>query len=220
MATPRNPGSNPSDPSKATAKAVEVVRMPEDSAREPVGESRLSSEQQRALSRIVAGRSIKSVAHDVGVHRNTISHWLNHDPDFRAAYNAWRLELEQSARARIAGLTDAAVNVLRRALARDNEQVALALLKGQNLISPRRAGQLIPTKSYGMRISQRSIGGSPSGNPRLRSDTVATPSVAMTSIVTARQKNNSKPPAKPPHSPNRTKQKNNLPAMSVAARIR
>ena len=110
MATNRNPVSPQSGPSPAVPKSVEASRAPSDPSQEFNAGALLTQVQRRALEKIVAGRSIRSVARDVGVHRNTISQWLSHDPDFQAAYNAWRLEIEESARARIAGLTDAAVN--------------------------------------------------------------------------------------------------------------
>lgn len=140
--TPTSTGIVPPHPaqvtvSRTTGKPIDGETAPFKALTEP---------QRQALNKMAAGRSIKAVARDVGVHRNTIYNWLNDDPNFRAAYNAWRLELEESARARIAGLADSAIDALRRGLARGDGRIALAVLKGLNFLSPSPIGPRDPAE--------------------------------------------------------------------------
>lgn len=48
----------------------------------------LSPQQTQALDLLLAGRTITQAAEEVGITRETLSRWRNHDPAFQAAYNA------------------------------------------------------------------------------------------------------------------------------------
>jgi DNA-binding NarL/FixJ family response regulator len=53
----------------------------------------LSVEQQNAIDLLTTGQTDQAVAEAVGVTRQTVCGWRNHDPAFAAALNARRLEV-------------------------------------------------------------------------------------------------------------------------------
>lgn len=59
----------------------------------------LTDEQQRAQGMITQGIPIRDVGQQLGIHRGTVYRWLKVNPYFRAAYNAWQLEQQESCRA-------------------------------------------------------------------------------------------------------------------------
>jgi hypothetical protein len=69
----------------------------------------LSAEQQRALAMLTDGQPIRAAADTVGVNRGTIYRWIQSDPQFRAAYNAWQLEQRESCRAMLLRAAERAV---------------------------------------------------------------------------------------------------------------
>jgi uncharacterized protein YerC len=90
----------------------------------------LGQTQEAALAALRTGCTFRQAAHEAGVSRPTIYRWVQSDPHFRAAYNAWKLEQVESARSRLIRLTDKAVDVVENALATDNHRVAVQVLKG------------------------------------------------------------------------------------------
>jgi transposase len=69
----------------------------------------LTDDQQRALGLITEGTAIREVGQQLGIHRGTIYRWLKSDPYFRAAYNAWQLEQQESCRAALMKAAEMAV---------------------------------------------------------------------------------------------------------------
>jgi transposase len=53
----------------------------------------LSQEQMNAIEHLILGKSDRAVAETVGVTRQTICEWRNHDPLFIAELNRQRSEL-------------------------------------------------------------------------------------------------------------------------------
>jgi transposase len=100
----------------------------------------LPAPQQEALAAIKSGLSFPKAAEAAGVGRTTIYRWVQSDPHFRAAYNAWQQETRESAHARLLKLTEKAVEVVEAALRRSDEKTAVALLKHLGVLRPRRAG--------------------------------------------------------------------------------
>jgi hypothetical protein len=72
----------------------------------------LSTEQQRALAMLMDGQPIRATADTVGVNRGTIYRWIQSDPQFRAAYNAWQLEQRESCRAMLLRAAERSVRKL------------------------------------------------------------------------------------------------------------
>jgi hypothetical protein len=69
--------------------------------------------------------------------RGTIYHWLKHDAIFRAVFNQWQDEMQQSCRSRLMMMTDKAATALERSLEAGDARSALQLLKGMGLIGAR-----------------------------------------------------------------------------------
>jgi len=64
-----------------------------------------------------------------GSHRATLYRWVQSDPKFRAAYNAWQQELVESCRARLLTFVEQAVEVVGKAIIRDDRKVAMGVLR-------------------------------------------------------------------------------------------
>lgn len=90
---------------------------------------RLPAAQHAALSAITAGSSFRHAGEVAGVSRATVYRWVQSDPLFRAALNAWQKEIKESSRARLMRLADQAVSVIETALNRNDERIALTMLK-------------------------------------------------------------------------------------------
>ena len=69
----------------------------------------LTDPQRRALGMITMGVSIRDAGEQLGIHRGTIYRWLKSDAYFRAAYNAWQLEQQESCRAALLKAAEKAV---------------------------------------------------------------------------------------------------------------
>ncbi len=99
------------------------TNRPEDSPRsrqasEETVIARLPTDQQVALEAMLVGKSITETARAAGVSRTTIYFWLNHDPAFRASFNLWHDQLQQSCHSRLLTMTDKAVDAVEKALER------------------------------------------------------------------------------------------------------
>jgi hypothetical protein len=100
----------------------------------------LGSAQQMALAALRSGQSFARAAEGAGVHRATVFRWVNTDPRFAAAYNAWKGELAASAQVRLLKLADKAVDVVEKALERGNEKVAMKMLRHLAVLRRPRVG--------------------------------------------------------------------------------
>ena len=89
----------------------------------------LREKQESALSALRGGSSFPQAAQAAGVGRATVYRWMQSDPHFRAAYNAWQQEQAESAQARLLRLADQAVDVVEKALVRGDQKVAVGVLK-------------------------------------------------------------------------------------------
>ena len=67
-------------------------------ATKPDKTRQLSQEQENAVEHMLQGQSDRAVAEAVGVSRQTVSEWKNHDPLFIAELNRQRVELWREAR--------------------------------------------------------------------------------------------------------------------------
>lgn len=76
----------------------------------------LSVKQEQAIELLVAGKTVTEVAEEVGVTRQTVSEWKNHDPVFVAEFNRRRSEMWEGGRERLRSLLDRAVEVLEKDL--------------------------------------------------------------------------------------------------------
>jgi hypothetical protein len=96
----------------------------------------LTGPQRAALALLVSGKTIRYCAESAGVHRNTVANWIRRDPVFRAAYNAWRREVCDSARTRVLCMAEAAARVVAEAIHCSDAKIALAVLRDLGLTRP------------------------------------------------------------------------------------
>lgn len=99
----------------------------------------LGPKQQAALELICTGQTLAEAARVTGVARSTLYRWVKQDPVFRAAYNQWQDEMDESCRASLAGLKGKAARALAAAIEKGDARVAMQLLKGLGVFEkPRR----------------------------------------------------------------------------------
>jgi len=100
----------------------------------------LAGAQRATLDLLLLGKSIAETARSAGVSRMTIHRWLKNDPVFRAAYNEWQEQSQESCRSRLQALTDKATDALEKALEAGDARSAVQLLKGMGMIKERKPG--------------------------------------------------------------------------------
>jgi len=84
------------------------------------GNSRnLTIRQEKALAKLLQGRSITAAARKVGVRRETIHHWMK-QPAFRREYHDGCKKLRHEIESRLIVLANKATSVVERALDADN----------------------------------------------------------------------------------------------------
>ena len=85
----------------------------------------LSPKQEQALALILCGQPDGRIAQTLGVGRQTVNTWRNHDDDFRAALAARREALRDGTADALQALTTRAIHVLAEALQNENVYVRL-----------------------------------------------------------------------------------------------
>jgi len=109
-----------------------------EKATKPDKTRQLSQEQMNALEHLLQGRSDRATAEAVGVSRQTVSEWRNHDPLFIAELNRQRSELWNEARERLKSLANRALDVVEQQLGSGDPKAALAaskyILQGTKLL--------------------------------------------------------------------------------------
>jgi hypothetical protein len=90
----------------------------------------LSVAQRNAVDLLAAGKSDQATAEAVGVSRQTVNGWKNHDPEFMAALNQRRADVWGESADRLRALLPQALDVLEGSLAVSRDpKVALAVLQ-------------------------------------------------------------------------------------------
>lgn len=92
-------------------------------------QNKLSQKQLTAIDMILTGLNDREVAESIGVGRNTVNKWKNHDEDFQAELNERRRELNEATQNRIRSLTRKALDAIEYALERGDARIALEVLK-------------------------------------------------------------------------------------------
>jgi hypothetical protein len=100
----------------------------------------LTEQQTAALSHIAQGKSIAETARLINVNRGSIQRWFRADPHFRAAYNAWQIELRESAQARLLSICEDAVNAIHRAIQKDDAKCAMEMLRRMGMLDIAKPG--------------------------------------------------------------------------------
>jgi len=108
-------------------------------ATKPDKTRQLSIEQANAIEHLLQGQSDRAAAEAVGVSRQTISEWKNHDPLFVAELNRQRSEMWKEARERMKALANRVLDVVELQFDSDDPKAALAaakyILQGTLLLS-------------------------------------------------------------------------------------
>lgn len=85
--------------------------------------------KRTAFEALRGGNTFRQAAEAAGVNRATLYRWVQLDPKFRAAYNAWQQELIESSRSRLLTFVEQAVEVVGKAIDRGDEMVAVGVLR-------------------------------------------------------------------------------------------
>ena len=98
------------------------------------GDDRLTPQQQACVDLLTAGQNLTAAAIALGVTRETVSGWTNHNPVFIVALTQRRQELWDSMAERLRGLLPNALDVIEQQLQGDSPlPAALAVLKSCGL---------------------------------------------------------------------------------------
>lgn len=100
----------------------------------------LTEQQEKALDALREGHSFAEAAKQAEIGRATLYRWVQSNPPFKAAYNAWQREVAESGRARLLKLSEKAIAVLEQALDRGDEQIALQMLRHTGVMRRQRSG--------------------------------------------------------------------------------
>ena len=95
----------------------------------------LTPNQEKALSALLAGKSVTDAAAAAEVDRTTVHRWLKDDYGFRAAFNRERRRLREAMQSRLMTLAEKATECVERSISDGDGKAALALLKGLGLLS-------------------------------------------------------------------------------------
>ena len=98
-------------------------------ATKPDKTRQLSIEQANAIEHLLQGQSDRVTAEAVGVSRQTVWEWRNHDPLFVAELNRQRSEMWREARERMKALANRALDVVEQQLDSGDPKAALAAAK-------------------------------------------------------------------------------------------
>ncbi|HXE56009.1 MAG TPA: hypothetical protein VN541_23485 [Tepidisphaeraceae bacterium] len=104
----------------------------------------LNDKQQAAFESLRGGSSFAVAAQRAGVGRVTVYRWVKSDPNFRAAYNAWRQEMAESAQSRLLKLADKAVDCVERAIDNNDSATAVTVLAKMGIMRKTRRASIEP----------------------------------------------------------------------------
>ena len=114
--------------------------------------ARLSASQQAALAAMSGGSTIRGAAQQAGVCRATVYNWIERDPMFRAAYNAWQRELHASAYGRLLKTAESAVDAIAKRIEKGDHKLGMELVRRLGILEPRGRG---PTDPELVRLDMR-----------------------------------------------------------------
>jgi hypothetical protein len=87
---------------------------------------------------------VVTIAQQVGVHRTTVHRWINSDPLFRAAYNAYQHEAKENSKMRLLSVVQDALNAVTSAIQDGDKRLAYSLLKDLGLLTKIQGGLTNP----------------------------------------------------------------------------
>ncbi len=86
----------------------------------------LNPEQEQAIALILTGAKDQAIADKIGVTRQTVNGWRNHNADFMAVLNQRRAVIWEGHTERLRGLAAGAIDTLENALQDDDPKEARA----------------------------------------------------------------------------------------------
>ena len=103
------------------------VAKPVTGPLEPPAVIALSGQQEQIVALLLTGSTQRDAAATVGVAEETVSRWVNHDPDFIATMNARRVDVWRGNVDRLRALTSKAIETIETVLEQSpDERVRLA----------------------------------------------------------------------------------------------
>jgi hypothetical protein len=118
----------------------------------------LSIEQANALEHLLQGQSDRAAAEAVGVARQTIWEWRNHDPLFIAELNRQKSEMWTEARERLKSLANRALDTIEQQLDSGDPKASLAaakyILQGTRLLGETDLPKGGPTTPEGVLMAE------------------------------------------------------------------
>jgi hypothetical protein len=93
----------------------------------------LTEPQRAAILKLTSGETRSAAAIAAGVTRTTLYRWLNHDPAFQAAYNAWQKDLVTTAQGQLLAASQEAIGVVVGSIRKGNAALAWKLLQSLGL---------------------------------------------------------------------------------------
>ncbi len=84
-----------------------------------------NEQQSRAIDLLLAGKSITATAEEIGVVRETVSRWLNHDTDFQKLLFERRVEVWDGNADRMRGMLETALDELEDLIGNRNPAIRL-----------------------------------------------------------------------------------------------
>ena len=121
--------ATPAEPPSATELAIH------DPSQAFALASELSRDQQRVLEQLAQGHGVVQASRTTGVPRRTIGRWVNHDPKFIAALNAWKNEQLESGRASAFAMADVVMAALRSGIEKGNTNIAFRMALQMGLLN-------------------------------------------------------------------------------------
>jgi hypothetical protein len=96
----------------------------------------LSPKQCVAIRELTSGRNQLKAAIAAGVDRSTLNRWINHDPAFKAAFNAWQADVLSTAKGQMVATTKDAMETVIKAIRGGDAKLAWKLLESVGLTGP------------------------------------------------------------------------------------
>ena len=135
--------ATPAEPSAATELAIHgPTDTMHDLSEAFALASELNRDQQRVLQQLAAGVSISQVSKSTGVALRNISRWVNHNPKFIAALNAWKRGQLESGRTGALAMTDAVLTTLRSGIENGNTNIAFRMAREMGLLAVSNPGPI------------------------------------------------------------------------------
>jgi|GEM_PF-3549243 len=111
-----------------------------------VAELQLPVVQRKAMEWLCAGKTPTESADLAGVSRRTVYRWIKDDPQFRRAYDEWHMAMVETGRAKLAALTEIAVETIGNAIQNGDVKSAFRLL--ENMGSTQSRQQIVSTDTF------------------------------------------------------------------------